>query len=78
MKARAMCLSGMAKILLMLSTLVLAGSYTSTSNAADGCGFGRHDTYYGRCVGNHPGAYARPAPYHPGCWRNGWGQLRCW
>lgn len=75
MKTRSLCFSGMAKTLLMLSVLILAGSYASTTNAADGCGFGRHDTYYGRCVWNHPGPWARPAPYHPGCWRNGWGQL---
>ena len=78
MKAQALCFSGMVKTLLILSVLVLAGSYTSISNAANGCGWGRHDTYYGRCVGNHPGYYSRPAPYHRGCWRNAWGQLRCY
>lgn len=45
---------------------------------AQGCGYGFHRGYYGQCVLNAPGPYAKPAPYHPGCWRNQWGQLRCY
>lgn len=78
MKTQSMCFSKTFKMTLMLSTLVLAGAYASLSQAADGCGYGRHRSYYSGCVNNHPGAYATPAPYHPGCWRNRWGQLRCY
>ena len=77
MKTRSMCFSTIARTMLMLGTLILAGTYTSTSNAAQGCGYGMHRSVYGGCIGNHPGAYSTPAPYHRGCWRNMWGQLRC-
>jgi hypothetical protein len=78
MKAHSMCFSKIARETLMLSTLVLAGTYTSASEAAQGCGYGMHRSYYSGCIANHPGAYARPAPYHAGCWRNKWGKLRCY
>ena len=62
----------------VVSILCLADSYTTTAMAAQGCGHGLHRNGYGQCVYNHPGPYARPAPYHRGCWRNYWGQLRCY
>lgn len=78
MKTQFMCFSRIVRTMLMVSTLILAATYTSTSNAAQGCGFGMHRSIYGGCIWNHPGAFATPAPYHPGCWRNMWGQLRCY
>ncbi len=78
MKTRSLCFSGIVRIALMLSALMLAATYTSTSEAAQGCGHGMHRSYYGGCIWNHPGAWSRPAPYHPGCWRNAWGHLRCY
>ena len=79
MKARSMCVSGLLKTIAMSGMLFLAMSMTSTANAAGGCGEGYHPAIYnGTCVPNHPGPFATPAPYHPGCWRNMWGQLRCY
>lgn len=78
MNARTVCFTKILRIGMMLSVLFLAASYTSTADAAQGCGYGRHVSVYGRCVGNFPGPYATPAPYHRGCWRNAWGQLRCY
>lgn len=63
---------------IIVGLLGLTVGYTSIADAAQGCGFGFHRNGWGRCVWNHPGPYARPAPYHPGCWRNRWGQLRCY
>ncbi len=77
MKTRSLCFSGFLRTLMMFSLLLIAMSYASLANAAQGCGFGYHKSIYTGCTPNHPGAYARPAPYHPGCWRNAWGQLRC-
>lgn len=78
MNTRSACWSTIARTVLMLSTLLLAASYASVSNAAQGCGYGWHRGYYGGCVRNYPGPWAQPAYRHPGCWRNKWGQLRCW
>lgn len=50
----------------------------SVSNAAQGCGHGFHRDYYGRCVFNAPGPRATPIYGHPRCWRNAWGQVRCY
>ena len=72
-----MWFSRMLRTLGMIVLLFAAVSFTSTANAAQGCGYGYHYTYHG-CILNHPGAGATPAPYHPGCWRNMWGQLRCY
>ncbi len=58
--------------------LVFGVFYTSSSQAADGCGFGYHSTAFGRCVPNSPGPNASPAPGRPDCWYNGAGELRCW
>lgn len=63
---------------LMVGVLGFVASYTTIASAAQGCGHGLHRNAYGRCVFNHPGPGARPAPYHRGCWRNAWGQLRCY
>ncbi len=66
------------RIFASASVLFLFLGYTSTATAAEGCGFGYHRTVFGKCILNYPGAFARPAPMHPGCWRNMWGQLRCY
>lgn len=58
--------------------LYLALGFVSIANAAQGCGFGYHQSIYGGCILNHPGAFSRPAPMHPGCWRNANGFLRCY
>jgi|GEM_PF-2356303 len=52
-------------------------SYTSTANAAQGCGKGYHVDGNGRCVLNAPGANATPVTGRPNCWRNANGALRC-
>lgn len=78
MKIDSLCLSKSLRMVLMISILGFAASYTSLASAAQGCGHGLHRNIYGGCVLNHPGPYARPAPYHRGCWRNAWGQLRCY
>lgn len=78
MKTRSMYFTQATRAVLMLTTLVLAAAYTSTSEAANGCGYGMHRSYYGGCIRNHPNAWSTPAPNHPGCWRNSWGQLRCY
>ena len=58
--------------------LVYGLSYTSITNAADGCGFGLHSTAFGRCVPNNPGPGASAIPGRPDCWTNVYGQVRCW
>ncbi|MGQ3888526.1 GCG_CRPN prefix-to-repeats domain-containing protein [Legionella sp. CNM-1927-20] len=58
--------------------LILDIFAASPSYAAQGCGFGYHMTYFGRCVPNHPGPYATPVPGRPDCWVNARGFLRCW
>lgn len=78
MNKNTLCLSAVLKTVAMASLLFVAASYTTNANAAQGCGFGYHQSFHGGCILNHPGAGARPAPYHPGCWRNAWGQLRCY
>lgn len=70
--------SRLLRTIFMLGMLFLALSYTSIGNAAQGCGQGFHQAINGRCVLNFPGPHATPARYHPGCWRNGFGQLRCY
>lgn len=68
----------------LLRTVIIGGllflsvNFPSPANAAQGCGFGYHLSIYGGCILNHPGRFATPAPRHPGCWRNRWGQLRCY
>lgn len=57
--------------------IILASSFSSIANAAQGCGYGYHRVgYYGRCVLNHPGPYARPINHR--CWRNVYGHVRCY
>ncbi|WP_131782898.1 GCG_CRPN prefix-to-repeats domain-containing protein [Legionella gresilensis] len=71
----------LAKLIFTLSVgiILTLGIFTSsTSFAAQGCGFGYHMTYFGRCVPNHPGPYATPIPGRPDCWINARGFLRCW
>ncbi|KGP63319.1 hypothetical protein EP47_09305 [Legionella norrlandica] len=78
MNARSVCFQGLLRNIAMISLLLMAVVFTSTANAAQGCGYGYHRAIHnGVCVLNYPGPYATPAPYHPGCWRNMWGQLRC-
>jgi hypothetical protein len=78
MKVNSTYLSRTLRIVAVVGVLCLADSYTTIATAAQGCGQGFHRNVYGRCVYNHPGPNARPAPYHRGCWRNYWGQLRCY
>ena len=70
--------SGLLRTTAMAGALCFATSFVSVADAAQGCGHGFHRGPYGGCKLNHPGRYATPAPYHPGCWRNHWGQLRCY
>jgi hypothetical protein len=79
MNTRSECFSKVARIILMLSTLLLAGGYVSSANAKQGCGYGWH-RYHGYCVRNyHHGYWNNPINYprYHNCWRNYWGQLRC-
>lgn len=78
MNTHAKTISTVVKGIATISLLALTLSYTDITNAAGGCGFGYHRTYWGGCRLNHPGPWARPAPLHPGCWRNAWGRLRCY
>lgn len=78
MKKHSTYFSGILRTAAMISLLFAAVGYTSMANAAQGCGFGYHRSFHGGCILNHPGPRATPAPYHPGCWRNAWGQLRCY
>ena len=78
MRINSICNPKLLRTLTIAGVLALAGSYTSIADAAQGCGHGFHRNMYGRCVFNHPGPRAMPAPYHRGCWRNAWGQLRCY
>ncbi|KTD67245.1 MULTISPECIES: GCG_CRPN prefix-to-repeats domain-containing protein [Legionella] len=72
------CISKVLRTGIILGSLFFAVGYTSIATAAQGCGHGYHRNAYGGCVLNAPGPNARPAPYHRGCWRNAWGQLRCY
>lgn len=78
MNAHSMCFSGVLRTVALIGLLFLGVGYTTNTNAAQGCGFGYHQSIHGGCILNYPGPNATPAPYHPGCWRNGWGQLRCY
>ena len=78
MNTRSLCSSGLLRSVLMGGVLLFVLSFTSIASAAGGCGFGMHRGPWGGCQVNAPGPYATPAPYHPGCWRNGWGRLRCY
>jgi hypothetical protein len=78
MNSRSLDSSGLFRGLAISGFLLCAITYTSMANAAGRCGFGYHRTIYGGCVLNHPGRWATPARAHPGCWRNAWGQLRCY
>lgn len=78
MNTDSMYLSKCLRTVLIAGVLGFTASYTTIASAAQGCGQGFHRNVYGRCVFNHPGPRATPAPYHRGCWRNAWGQLRCY
>ncbi|HAT2094875.1 hypothetical protein D7217_14690 [Legionella pneumophila] len=79
MNVHTMCFSKALRYAVVTSLLFMAVSFTSVANAAQGCGEGYHRSIYnGTCVLNYPGPFATPAPAHPGCWRNMWGQLRCY
>ncbi|MDP3267421.1 MAG: hypothetical protein Q8M40_00085 [Legionella sp.] len=66
------------QVLGVLSFFYIGSAAFSVANAAQGCGFGYHQSIYGGCILNHPGAFSTPAPFHPGCWRNANGRLRCY
>lgn len=78
MNTRTVSFSAILSALAFSGVLFFAVAYSSIAEAAQGCGFGFHRNGYGYCVKNYPGPYAKPAPRHPGCWRNFWGQLRCY
>ncbi|ARG97707.1 GCG_CRPN prefix-to-repeats domain-containing protein [Legionella micdadei] len=78
MRAHSITLSGLVRMVAMVGLLCIAASYTSNANAAQGCGFGYHQSFYGGCVANHPGPFARRVAGRPGCWTNLWGQFRCY
>jgi len=75
MNTRLKCFSKAARTGLMLSTLLLAGTYSTVSEAAQGCGYGWHRTYHG-CVRNGGPAVAHVYRQKQ-CWRNFWGHIRC-
>jgi len=72
------CYSSLKAVLLAGSILAVGMTWSSASNAAQGCGFGYHMNPYGWCKPNAPGPYATPIPGRPNCWRNGFGYLRCY
>lgn len=76
MNTHSMCFSGLLRTTALVSVLTLASSYTSIAIAAQGCGHGFHRNYYGQCVYNHHrwGHHY----YYRNCWRNAWGQIRCY
>ncbi|HAT9523966.1 TPA: hypothetical protein JBC98_04770 [Legionella pneumophila subsp. pneumophila] len=79
MNVHTMCFTRVLRYAVVTSLLFMLVSFTSVANAAQGCGEGYHRAIHnGTCVLNYPGAFATPAPAHPGCWRNMWGQLRCY
>ncbi|MGC1182710.1 GCG_CRPN prefix-to-repeats domain-containing protein [Legionella sp.] len=78
MNTMTLCFAKSLRTMLIISILGFMASYIPVANAAQGCGYGFHRNMHGRCVLNHPGPRATPAPYHRGCWRNAWGQLRCY
>lgn len=62
---------------LLMSTLSFAASFSTSANAAQGCGHGFHRVGYGQCVPNHyRGGYHTVRSYRH-CWRNAWGRVRC-
>ncbi len=61
----------------IVALLSIDVGYAPAAHAAQGCGFGNHMNYWGRCVPNEPGPWARPAPGRPDCWINDRGQFRC-
>lgn len=78
MKTQVIRRSPLLTALLLGSALTLGFAYSSSTEAAQGCGFGYHMTAFGRCVPNSPGPWARPAAGRPDCWINARGFLRCW
>lgn len=78
MNTQSLCFSGVLRSVVLVGVVSIAVGYTTIADAAQGCGQGRHLNRWGYCVWNSPGPWATPAPYHPGCWRNFWGQLRCY
>jgi hypothetical protein len=77
MNTRTINSSGLLRTIIITGLIYMTVSFTSVANAANGCGFGWHRTFFHGCITNYHGAFARPAPEHPGCWRNYWGALRC-
>lgn len=73
-----MCFSKLLGPIAIGGLLSVGIFYSSTTTAAQGCGFGYHMTAYGRCVPNNPGPGAVPVAGRPDCWINYKGQFRCW
>lgn len=78
MKTSSMRFSRLLNTLAFGALISVGICYTSTTDAAQGCGFGYHMTAFGRCVPNSPGPNATPVPGRPDCWRKGDGALRCY
>ncbi|MCE3045538.1 MULTISPECIES: GCG_CRPN prefix-to-repeats domain-containing protein [Legionella] len=78
MKIQSLSISKVLTPLALGALLTLGIGYTSSANAAQGCGFGNHMNYWGRCVPNEPGPWAKPVPGRPDCWVNDHGAFRCY
>ncbi len=79
MNTRKLRFSGLLQAVMIAGVIGLSVSYTSTANAANGCGFGWHRTGWGNCVHNYPGRWAHGFHgYHGRCWYNRWGVQRCY
>lgn len=78
MKTQSMCFSKLLGAAGVGALLLLGVFYTSSLNAAQGCGHGYHMMLNGRCVPNAPGPNASAVPGRPDCWRNANGNLRCY
>ncbi len=77
MKTHSINLSKWLGALAVGAVLSLGVLYTSNLNAAQGCGYGYHMTYYGRCIPNYPGPYSVFVPGNSNCWYNLHGFIRC-
>ncbi|MGQ3891011.1 GCG_CRPN prefix-to-repeats domain-containing protein [Legionella sp. CNM-4043-24] len=78
MKVQAVGSSTLKAVLLFGSMALFGLTWSSTSSAAQGCGYGYHMNPWGRCLPNAPGPYATFIPGRPNCWRNRWGAVRCY
>lgn len=78
MKTKLLSFPKMLSIAFLGTVLSLGVLYSSTTHAANGCGYGNHMNAWGRCVPNNPGPWATAIPGRPDCWRNVNGNVRCY